>query len=141
MCNFFQFFFHQRVSLQFFWSFATERMLKSPKGSSLSVFFGIVRLFSDIFFGLFENPVCCKISKKNEGDPLETFKKSENRARNWFRKAIRQFLAQLLLCHISFLRNFSIFYRNFHRFFIKIASETQEGHLYILEIYALFRDL
>ena len=26
-------------------------------------------------FRLFENPVCCKISKKIEGDPLETFKK------------------------------------------------------------------
>ena len=24
-------------------------------------------------FRLFENPVCCKISKKVEGDPLETF--------------------------------------------------------------------
>ena len=30
-------------------SFTTERMLENPKGSSLSVFFGIVRLFS-IFF-------------------------------------------------------------------------------------------
>ena len=26
-------------------------------------------------FGLFENPVCCKISKKLKGDPLETVKK------------------------------------------------------------------
>ena len=26
-------------------------------------------------FRLFENPVCCKISKKLRGDPLETFKK------------------------------------------------------------------
>ena len=25
-------------------------------------------------FGLFEDPVCCKISKKIEGDPLETLK-------------------------------------------------------------------
>ena len=26
-------------------------------------------------FGLFENPVCCKISKKLKGDPLETLKR------------------------------------------------------------------
>ena len=33
-----------------FWSFATEWMLKNPKGSSLSVFFGIVRFFFNFFF-------------------------------------------------------------------------------------------
>ena len=45
----FKIFFHQRVPLQFFWSFATEWMLKNPKGSSLSVCFGIVTLFSFFF--------------------------------------------------------------------------------------------
>ena len=46
---FFKTFFHQRVPSSIFWSFATEWMLKNPNASSLSVFFGIVRLFS-IFF-------------------------------------------------------------------------------------------
>ena len=36
-------------SLSVFWSFATEWMLKNHKGSSLSVFFGIVRLFQFFF--------------------------------------------------------------------------------------------
>ena len=37
-------FFSQMVPLQFFWSFATEWMLKNPKGSPFQFFFGIVRL-------------------------------------------------------------------------------------------------
>ena len=47
-------FFPTKGPLQFFWSFATEWVLKNPKGSSLSVFFGIVRLFSNFFLGNFE---------------------------------------------------------------------------------------
>ena len=47
LCDFFSFF--STKSSQIFWSFATEWMLKNPKGSSLSVCFGIVRFFS-IFF-------------------------------------------------------------------------------------------
>ena len=35
--------------------FATERMLKNPKGSLLSDFFGTVRLKNSIFFCFFEN--------------------------------------------------------------------------------------
>ena len=38
----------RKAPLHFFWSFPTECMLKNPKGSSLSVFLGIVRL--SIFF-------------------------------------------------------------------------------------------
>ena len=30
-------------------------------------------------FGLFKNPVCCKISKKLKGDPLETLKSSRKK--------------------------------------------------------------
>ena len=37
-------------------------------------------------FRLFENPVCCKISKKLRGDPLETFKKYKNFFGNIFEK-------------------------------------------------------
>ena len=47
LCDFFQKFFPTKGSpLRYFGSFATEWILKNPKGSSLSVFFGIVRLFS-----------------------------------------------------------------------------------------------
>ena len=43
--TFFEFFFSKGSPFIFFWSFATEWMLKNPKGSSLSAFFfGIVRL-------------------------------------------------------------------------------------------------
>ena len=45
LCDFFP---HERPP-SIFWSFATEWMLKNPKGSSLSVFFGIVRLFKKNF--------------------------------------------------------------------------------------------
>ena len=33
-------------------------------------------------FGLFENPVCCKISKKLKGDPLETLKSCRKKTKN-----------------------------------------------------------
>ena len=52
-CDFFQkkIFHHESPPPSiFFWSFATEWMLKNPKGSPLSVFFGIVRLFFQFFF-------------------------------------------------------------------------------------------
>ena len=47
--------FSTKVSpLQFFWSFATEWMLKNPKGSFLSVVFGIVRLLKKYFHKRFQ---------------------------------------------------------------------------------------
>ena len=33
-------------------------------------------------FGLFENPVCCKISKKLKRDPLETLKSCPKKTKN-----------------------------------------------------------
>ena len=45
-CATFFTFFPPKGPPSIFWSFATEWMLKNPKGSSLTVFFGIVRLFN-----------------------------------------------------------------------------------------------
>ena len=42
--------FPQKVPLQFFWSFPTQRMLKNPKGSHLSVFSALLDFFSKKFF-------------------------------------------------------------------------------------------
>ena len=57
----------------------------------------------------------------------------------WMRKAITQLFVQLLPYFVY--TQFFNFLRNFHRFFIEIASETQKGHLYVLGIYKVFGDL
>ena len=51
LCDFFQKKFpHERVPPSIFWSFATEWMLKNPKGSPLSVFFRHCETFFHEFF-------------------------------------------------------------------------------------------
>ena len=78
--------------LNFFWSFATKCMLKNPKGSSLSVFFSIVRLFkknphervSPQFFSILQMNGCSKTPKGSTFtfsalcDLPETKKKQKN---------------------------------------------------------------
>ena len=62
--------FPQRIPPAFFWCFATEWMLKNPKGSPLSDFFGIVRFFPENenfcflrFFHVLRQNGCWKTSK------------------------------------------------------------------------------
>ena len=47
----------RKAPLQFFWSFATEWMLKNPKGSSLSVFFRHCETFFQNFFSIKVVPI------------------------------------------------------------------------------------
>ena len=59
-----------------------KRTRREPLKSALYLHLKKRRIFKTVKggpFGLVENPVCCKISKKNERDPLETKKLFEKR--------------------------------------------------------------
>ena len=121
-----------------FWCFASEWMLKNPKGSSLSVFFGIVRFFHENknfcflqFFVLRQNG-CWKTSK---GPPfsfsaLWDFSAPGARASEP-RCATRSIFSFFWIC--NFFENF--FLKNF-RF-----SSTVIENTWHLEVFLLFLSL
>ena len=54
-------------------------------------------------FGLFGNPICCKISKKMKGDPLETLKNFQKTVTNCFPCISSLFSLMGVVTSISFL--------------------------------------
>ena len=86
--TFFRNFFPQMVPPAFFLCFATEWMLKNPKGSPFSVFFGIVRFFPKIkknssIFSCFATEWMLKNLK---GSPFSLFRHCETFLKFFFSK-------------------------------------------------------
>ena len=79
-------FFPKGSPLHFFWCFATEWMLKNPKGSLLSVFFRHCEIFSRKWKFLFSSIFSCFATewmlKNHKGSPLSVFRHCETLARH-----------------------------------------------------------